>query len=117
MSNEDEKKVETKTTTVAQPAAAVQKKNTSGGGFGGLQGGFLNRKPQPKPAAQQQQPVKPAEDLTHIKAKPKEEQLKFSEVQEAMATKLNQNKEEWLNEEFFAKMAKNPKLLKAFTDP
>jgi hypothetical protein len=34
-----------------------------------------------------------------------------------MAAKLTQNKEEWLNEEFFAKMAKNPKLLQAFTNP
>ena len=55
MSEEYEKKGnENKANTtppVPQPAAP-QKKNTSGG-FGGMQGGFLNRKPQPKPVTQQ----------------------------------------------------------------
>ncbi len=34
-----------------------------------------------------------------------------------MSNKLMQNKGEWLNEEFFTKLAKNPKLMQAFTDP
>ena len=55
MSEEYEKKVvENKANTnppVQQPA--VPHKKSTSGGFGGMQGGFLNRKPQPKPAAQQ----------------------------------------------------------------
>jgi arsenate reductase-like glutaredoxin family protein len=38
-------------------------------------------------------------------------------VQEAMAANLTKNKDEWLTPEFFAKLAQNPKLLKAFQDP
>jgi STI1 domain len=34
-----------------------------------------------------------------------------------MSSTLLQNKDEWLNEDFFAKMAKNPRLLQAFTNP
>lgn len=52
--------------------------------------------------------------MTHVKAKTKQEQLQFSEVQEAMAANLTKNKDEWLTPEFFAKLAQNPKLLKAF---
>jgi hypothetical protein len=58
--------------------------------FGGMKGGFFNSAPKKSTggSTQSAKPVssqpKPAEDLTHIKAKGKEEQLKFSEVQEAM---------------------------------
>jgi len=46
-----------------------------------MRGGFLNGGGAKKPAAQSKptQPPK-TEDLTHIKAKSKEDQLKFSEV-------------------------------------
>ena len=83
-----------------------------------MRGGFLNGGGAKKPAAQSKptQPPK-TEDLTHIKAKSKEDQLKFSEVQDAMSTKLLENKDEWLNQEFFTKLAQNPRLMQAFTDP
>ncbi len=65
-----------------------------------MKGGFLLGNPAQKP-----KPQKKAEDLTHIKAKPKEEQLKLSEVQEAMSSTLVKNKDEWLTPEFFTKLA------------
>ena len=34
-----------------------------------------------------------------------------------MQSQLLKNKDEWLNQDFFAKLQQNPKLLKAFTDP
>lgn len=34
-----------------------------------------------------------------------------------MSSQLLKNKDEWLNQEFFTKLATNPKLLQAFTDP
>ena len=34
-----------------------------------------------------------------------------------MNSKLLQNKDEWLNQDFFTKLASNPKLMQAFTDP
>lgn len=80
-----------------------------------MKGGFLLGGPS-KPK-QQQQPVKKAEDLTHIKAKPKDETLKLGEVQDAMQSTILKNKDEWLNQDFFTKLASNPKLFKAFTDP
>ena len=54
------------------------------------------------------------EDLTHIKAKDKSENLKFQEVQEAMSNTLEKNKDDWMTPEFFSKLAQNPKMLKAF---
>lgn len=76
-----------------------------------MKGGFLSGGPS-KP-----KPVKKAEDLTHIKAKPKEETLKLTEVQDAMSSTLLKNKDEWLTPEFFTKLAQNPTLLKAFQQP
>ena len=43
-----------------------------------------------KPA---QKPAPKIEDVTHVKAKPKEDQLKFDEVQNAMKTGLEKNKD------------------------
>ena len=77
-----------------------------------MKGGFLNQKPRAQVPKQ-----KPLEDLTHIKAKPKEEQLKINEVQEAMTSTLLKKKDEWLTPEFFNKLAGNPKLLQAFQNP
>ena len=34
-----------------------------------------------------------------------------------MSTSLLEKKDEWLNEEFFKKLATNPKLAKAFANP
>ena len=34
-----------------------------------------------------------------------------------MQSQLLKNKDEWLNQDFFTKLAQNPSLLKAFTDP
>eukprot|EP00347_Sterkiella_histriomuscorum_P016908 403351390 len=106
--------------TSQQNSASVQsqpKKQQSGGFFGGMKGGFLNAKP--KNTQNQQKPQQPVikEDLTHIKAKPKEEQLKFQEVQDAMTSTLEKKKDEWMNPEFFQKLSQNPILLKAFTNP
>merc|ERR1712021_150368 len=58
--------------------------------------------------------------LTHLKAKSKDENLKFDEVQDAMANKaagLEKAKQDWLTPAFFEKLAKSPKLLKAFQNP
>ena len=58
------------------------------------------------------------EDHTHLKAsKEKNPSLRFQEVQDAMTSKLEANKGDWLTPEFFAKLQSNPKLLKAFTNP
>jgi hypothetical protein len=58
------------------------------------------------------------EDHTDIKAsKDKNDNLKFKEVQEAMTNTLEKNKDEWCNPDFLMKLQKNPKLLKAFTNP
>ena len=54
------------------------------------------------------------EDQTHVKAKSKSEKLQFDEVQDAMNMGSDQAKKDWLTPEFFEKLAKNPKLLKAF---
>jgi len=69
---------------------------------------------QPAPAKIQQ------EDLTHLKAQGKDATLKFDEVQDAMANKaagLEKAKQDWLTPAFFEKLAKSPKLLKAFQNP
>ena len=102
---------ETKATDTVVVAKQPVKKQQEA--FSGLKGGFLLG-PQKKT---QKQPVKQAEDLTHIKAKPKDEQLKFEEVQSAMSGQLLKNKDEWLNQDFFTKLASNPKLMRAFQDP
>ena len=34
-----------------------------------------------------------------------------------MSENLIKNKDEWMNQEFFTKLASNPKLFKAFQDP
>ncbi|CDW86300.1 UNKNOWN [Stylonychia lemnae] len=100
--------------------AVQQQKKQSAGGFGGMKGGFLlggNSKPTQSQQRPQAQIQKPAEDLTHIKAKPKDDQLKLQEVQEAMSSTLLKKKDEWMNADFFQKLQQNPLLLKAFTNP
>jgi hypothetical protein len=86
----------------AKPAA-------KGGSFG-LKGGFLlgggQKKAQPK-----------VEDVTHVKAKSKDESLKIDEVQSAMKSNLEATKEQWINAELFEKIKKSPKLMAAFADP
>ena len=57
------------------------------------------------------------EDVTHVKAKSKDEQLKLDEVQDAMKPFLEKTKDQWMGADFFEKLAKNPKLFKAFQDP
>jgi hypothetical protein len=53
--------------------------------------------------------------LTHIKAQQnKQEQFKFQEVQDAMASGLEKNKKDWLTPEFFEKLSKSPRLMQAF---
>ena len=79
-----------------------------------MRGGFLSGG-NSRPKAQQ--PVKKTEDLTHIKAKPKDETLKINEVQDAMTSTLLKNKNEWLTPDFMTKLASNPMLIKAFSNP
>lgn len=95
-----------------KPKAPAKKSNN----FGGFSAGFLNAKPQPKKKAA---PAKPQqEDLTHLKAKAKDENLKFQEVQEAMNNSdFMKQKDKWMTPELFARLAQNPKLAKAFSDP
>ena len=102
------------------PKPKVEKpKPKNQGGFGGFAAGFLDSKPAKKTQAPKQK-AEP-EDLTHVKAKDKSEQLKIDEVQDAMKAKtghfLEQSKDQWMTPEFFEKLAKNPKLLKAFQNP
>ena len=55
-----------------------------------------------------------------MKAKAKDDRLKLDEVQDAMSQSKNfleTSKDKWLTPEFLEKLAKNPKLLKAFQDP
>ena len=61
-------------------------------------------------------------DLTHLKSKPKEEKLILDDVQKNMnkentLTETLKKKDEWLNQDLLAKIAKNPNLLKYFMDP
>ena len=58
---------------------------------------------QPAPAKVQQ------EDLTHLKAKSKDENLKINEVQDAMTNGFDKAKQDWLTPQFFEKLAKSPK--------
>jgi hypothetical protein len=74
-----------------------------------MKGGFLSGPPPKKPK-------KNIKDITHIKAKP-DESLKFDEVQNSMKDNIMGSKKEWLNDDLMQKLAKNPKLLKAFGDP
>ena len=78
------------------------------GGF--LLGGGAKKKPAAKP--QPQQPK--IEDMTHIKAKPKDANLQFDDVQNAMKTGLEKNKDQWLNEDLMSRIAKSPRLMAAF---
>ena len=41
----------------------------------------------------------------------------MSEVQQAMTSPLLEKKNEWMNEDFFKKLASNPTLLAGFTNP
>lgn len=86
----------------ASTAPAVKKKKDAG--FGGFAAGFLNAKPKkqavkkaaPEPEKKQQAQV---EDLTHMKAKGKDDRLKLDEVQDAMNQSKNfleTSKDKWL---------------------
>ncbi len=55
--------------------------------------------------------------MTHVKAKPKEEQFKLDEVQHAMRSNLEQTKDTWAGPDLMEKIAKSPKLMAAFSDP
>ena len=55
--------------------------------------------------------------MTHIKAKPKDEQLKLDEVQQAMASGLEKMKDTWAGPELMEKIKNSPKLMAAFSDP
>jgi len=95
---------------VPTPVPAQAKK--SGGGFG-MKAGFLNgggakKKPAAKPKV---------EDFTHVKATPKEDRLKFDEVQTAMTSSIEKNKDQWLNEDLMAKIMQSPRLMEAFSNP
>lgn len=81
------------------------------GGF--LLGGGAKKKPAAKPQTQQPK----VEDMTHIKAKPKDENLRFDDVQSAMKTGLEKNKDQWLNEDLMSRIAKSPRLMAAFQNP
>ena len=90
--------------------------------FGGMQGGFFGAAPKKKPAQSTVKTVsKPAEpkieDHTHLKATPKDDIFKMPEVQEALNSNLMKNKDQWMNEDLIARIAKNPKLLAALQDP
>lgn len=83
-------------------AAAPAKKNQ---GFGGMKGGFLLGGGAPKKAAPKKATAEPKiEDVTHVKAKGKNSALELTEVQEAMKSRLVQNKDEWLTPEFYKKL-------------
>ena len=59
-----------------------------------MRAGFLSGPPpkkKPAPAAPASKPV--IEDVTHLKAQPKDERLQMPEVQEAMANNLTKNKD------------------------
>lgn len=75
-----------------------------------MRGGFLNGPPpkKAKPAAAA------VEDHTNLKAKSKDDTLKMPEVQEAMAQNLMNNKDQWLNQDFMAKLMAKPHLMQAF---
>lgn len=77
-----------------------------------MKGGFLNggnKSTKPKQTTTAQQNKSKVEDLTHLKAKSKDENLKIPEVQNAISSMPKQ--EDWLNEDFLKKMTANPKLL------
>lgn len=94
---------------VEKAAPKAKKKNA---GFGGFAAGFLNAPPKKKKTKADPK----VEDITYVKAKPKEEtkeNLKFKEVQDA----LNDKKDEWWTPDLLSKILKNETLRKAFTSP
>ena len=97
------------------PAAAAAKPapKKSSGLFGGLKRGFLSSGPaKKKPAAAAAKPV--VEDHTHVKAAPKDESLRFDEVQNNLKTNLESTKDEWMTPGFMEKIMQSPRLLAAF---
>jgi hypothetical protein len=57
------------------------------------------------------------EDLTHVKAVPKNETLKIEEVQSAMTDNVIKTKDQWLTPELMQKLLAKPQLLAALQDP
>lgn len=45
------------------------------------------------------------EDVTHVKAKDKDDSLKFKEVQDAMNSSVLGRKDEWMTPDLFSKIA------------
>lgn len=91
-----------------QPAAA-QKKNQ---GFGGMKAGFFsNPPPKKKPVATT--PAQPKiEDVSHVKAVPKNERHKIDEVQTALSfDSLEKNKDQWLTPELLQKLMSKPHMM------
>ena len=107
--------------TPAHPAAQPKKKQ-GGGGFG-FKAGFLlggNKKkaaPKAQPAAAAQPKPAVVEDVTHVKAKDPNANLRFDEVQNNLKTNLERTKDEWLTPNLLEKIMQSPRLSKAFSNP
>ncbi|KAJ3288376.1 hypothetical protein HDU79_004915 [Rhizoclosmatium sp. JEL0117] len=84
--------------------------------FSGLKGGFFSK----PTTTTKKSAMKPAVIETIKPTKPastKNENLVFSEVQEAMSSKLKNSSKDWMTTDFFTQIEKDPVLAKAFEDP
>ena len=69
-----------------------------------------------KGAKKQKKEEPEIEDLSHIKAKPKEDSLKLAEI-EAMKKQVLETQSSWLTPELLKKMGASEKIRKALNDP
>ena len=75
----------------------------------GMAKGFLLGAQKPKPKDQ-------IEDLSHIKAKPKEDALKLAEI-EAIKKEVQEKQDQWMTPELLKVVWENEKLRGAMNDP
>ena len=80
----------------------------------GFAKGFLLGANKPKPKKESKEPV--VEDLSHIKAKPKEDSLKLAEI-EAMKKEVLEKQNQWMTPELMKAVWENEKLRTAMQDP
>ncbi|ORY47746.1 hypothetical protein BCR33DRAFT_77967 [Rhizoclosmatium globosum] len=83
--------------------------------FSGLKGGFFSK----PTTTTKKSAMKPAVIETIKPTKPastKNENLVFSEVQEAMSSKLKNSSKDWMTTDFLTQIEKDPVLAKAFED-
>ncbi|KAI8902423.1 hypothetical protein BC833DRAFT_372867 [Globomyces pollinis-pini] len=86
--------------------------------FGGFKKGFFSNEPRPKPKDNSKSKQILDNDIPFIKpTQSKTSHLEFKEVRDAMASKFDKSRDEWMDSKFMDKVMKSPKLQKALQDP